>query len=408
MKNYKVVHGFWVIFLGVFLFAMPVSGAGGKKYLRIGGAAVLSGPVSETGLAWSRGWELAFDKINEQGGLKIGKDRYFIKLFIEDDKMSAEGGITAATKLVHQNKVKFLLGEIADWITNPIYTVTRPAGVLQVVTYLNKSGDVEGSVADVGPKKPLRIRVHHAGDEVFRPNFEYLVKAYPNVKTVGFTLLDFPGYNAFIPIIEGLAKEFGLKVVGKTERYPIQIQDFHPLWTRLLEYKPDAVYSIVCGITHPGMQLKTARELGFKGPLFYSVPADPILARTIAGPNSTDLFGAALAVDDPTLPPVIKEIKERWLAKYAEDFVSDAVFAYDGAWILAQVIEKAQSVDPQAVLSTFETLSQPGSLQSVFGEARVGGLKTFGANRVLVRPIPISGLKNGKAEVYRYYTPEIP
>ena len=115
-----------------------------------------------------------------------------------------------------------------------------------------------------------------------------------------------------------------------------------------------------------------------------------------------------MAVDDPDLPSVIKEIKARWLAKYAEDFVSDAVFAYDGAWILAQVIEKAQSVDPQAVLSTFETLSQPGSLQSVFGEARVGGLKTFGANRVLVRPIPISGLINGKAEVYRYYTPEIP
>jgi len=387
---------------------MPVSGAGGKKYLNIGGVSVLSGPVSETGLAWSRGWELAFDKINEQGGLKIGKDTYLIKLFIEDSKMSADGGITAATKLVHQNKVKFVLGDVADWITAPVYTVTRPAGVLQVVTYLSIPGNVEGSIADVGPKKPLRIRVHPATIEVFRPNFEYLVKAYPNVKTIGFTLLDHPAHEAIMRIVEGLAKEYGLKVVGKTERFPIQIQDFHPLWRRVLEKKPDAVYSVVCGITHPGMQLKTARELGFKGPLFYSVPADPILARTIAGPNSTDLFGAALAVDDPKLPSFIKEIKERWLAKYAEDFVSDAVFAYDGAWILAQVIEKAQSVDPQAVLSTFETLSQPGSLKSVFGEARVGGLKTFGVNRVVVRPIPISGLINGKAEVYRYHTYEIP
>jgi len=250
--------------------------------------------------------------------------------------------------------------------------------------------------------------VHHATDEVFRPNFEYLIKAYPKVKTVGFTLIDFPEYDAFINICEGLAKESGLKVVGKTERFPVDIQDFHPLWTRVLENKPDAVYSIVCGIIHPGMQLKTARELGFKGPLFYSVPADPILARRIAGPNSTDLFGAALASDDPNLPPVIKEIKEMWLAKYAEDFVSDAVFAYDGAWILAQVIEKAQSLDPQAVLSTFETLSQPGSLQSVFGQGHVGGLKTFGVNRVVVRPIPISKLINGKAEIVGYHTSEIP
>jgi len=408
MKRYKAVHGFWVILLGVLLFATPVSGAGGKKYLRIGGVAVLSGPVSETGLAWSRGWKLAFDKINEQGGLKIGKDTYFIKLFVEDDKMSAEGGITAATKLIYQHKVKFVMGEIADWITSAVYSVTQPAGALQVVTYLNVPGNIKGGIADVGPDKPLRIRVHHSNDEVFRPLFEYLVKAYPNVKTIGFTMLDFPGYNGFIPICKKLATEYGLKIAGRTERFPIEIQDFYSVWTRMLEHKPDAVFSIVCGITHPGMQLKTARELGFKGPIFYSVPADPILARTIAGPNSTGLFGAALAADDPTLPPLIKEIKERWKVKYAEKFVSDAVFAYDGAWILAQVIQKAQSIDPQTVLKTFETLSQPRTLQSVFGPARVGGLKKFGVNRVVVRPFPISRLMNGKAEVVGYYTPEVP
>ncbi len=153
MKKHKAVQVSWVIFLGVVLFAMPVFGKGGKKYLHIGGVAVLSGPVSETGLAWSRGWELAFDKINERGGLKIGEDTYHIKLFVEDSKLSADGGITAATKLVYQNKVKFVLGEIADWITNPIYTVTKPAGVLQVITCLNVSGNVEGSIADVGPNK---------------------------------------------------------------------------------------------------------------------------------------------------------------------------------------------------------------------------------------------------------------
>ena len=51
-------------------------------------------------LAFTRGWELYADEVNNAGGVKIGNDTYTIELIQEDSKGSAEGASTAATKLV--------------------------------------------------------------------------------------------------------------------------------------------------------------------------------------------------------------------------------------------------------------------------------------------------------------------
>jgi ABC-type branched-subunit amino acid transport system substrate-binding protein len=95
----------------------------------------------------------------------------------------------------------------------------------------------------------------------------------------------------------------------------------------------------------------------------------------------------------------LKEIMDRWNSKYGgEPFVSDASLAWDEAWILVQAMEKAQSVDPQKVFDTLEAMTEPGSLQTSFGPGRMAGIQTYGVNRVLERPIPVSHIVNGKIE----------
>ena len=78
------------------------------------------------------------------------------------------------------------------------------------------------------------------------------------------------------------------------------------------------------------------------------------------------------------------------------------------SWILVQAIKKAGSVNPERVLGAFDQLSTPGSLKTVFGDANLGGKERFGVNRVLVRPIPLSRLVNGKIEFVGMKTPVIP
>lgn len=154
-----------------------------------------------------------------------------------------------------------------------------------------------------------------------------------------------------------------------------------------------------------GNQLKSLRELGFKGPVIDDCPLGTEVILRIAGPkNCYDAI--CNGIDPDHLTPLMVEVRDRWLKKYKEEWVSDSVMAWDNLWVLMQVMQKAKSIDPEKVAGTVETLTKEGSLQTCFGPSYIGGQKRFGVNRVLVRPIPMVSLLNGKSNVVKYYLPE--
>ena len=141
-------------------------------------------------------------------------------------------------------------------------------------------------------------------------------------------------------------------------------------------------------------------DQGFKGPIFYSSPIDPAIIFRATGPKSNDVFGAGVDITgQKNITPMMLEVEKYWNEKYSEPFVSDALLAFDVTWTLCQGMEKAKNKDPEAILSVIETLTSPGSLQTVFGPARMGGQKTFGVNRVLSRPVPVSAIRDGEIEL---------
>jgi ABC-type branched-subunit amino acid transport system substrate-binding protein len=146
--------------------------------------------------------------------------------------------------------------------------------------------------------------------------------------------------------------------------------------------------------------VKAAREQGFTGPIFYCTPTDISLV-TQAGQKVTDVFGTGLAPDDPNLPQGDKDAIADLKAKYGKDFTTDCLVGYGQILLLAQMITKAQSVDPAKVAETFATLTNPGDLQALNGPAYVSGKQTYGVNCLVVRPVPISRIVDGKAEFVR-------
>jgi hypothetical protein len=153
--------------------------------------------------------------------------------------------------------------------------------------------------------------------------------------------------------------------------------------------------------------VKTARDSGFNGPICYSTPYDVGLAANVV-PNLSDCFGNGVIVSAPNLPDSIQEVVLLGQERYGTGFISDMLHAYDIPMLLAQLLEKAQSLDPQTVQDTFETLTEPGSLQSIFGPAYVGGLQSTGVNRVLVRPVPMCRMVNGRGEYLGSYVNDVP
>lgn len=399
MKRKRTIILLAMVVSFCFLILNPGFAKAETKQVKVGSIMPISGPISHIGVAFNRGYELFFDKINKDGGLKIGDDNYLFDLISEDSKLSPEGASQAARKLVHKDGARYVIGAILSVCAAAINDVTEPAKAMHIISWI----DEPLHPGDVSAKKPLVVRPVISADAAYEMDYDYLKKYYPDVKRV--VLVVDQGYEGMRARAKAVAEKRGFKVVHQ-EQWPFGIEDFLPTYTRVMTYKPDAIHCMTSA--QAGDQLKAARQLGFKGPFFSDTPGDPqtdIIMQ--AGEEfSYDVFCNGMDLKEAT--PEMKEIMELWEAKYKEPFVSAALSSWDNAWVLIQAMENAKSVDPVKVAAAFGKMTAPGSVKTSFGPGQMGGAKRFGVNRVLVRPIPISKVDKGKIEFVGFFEQNIP
>jgi len=372
---------------------------------------MLTGAASQGGLSSKQGWQLIIDKYNAAGGLKVGNDTYKLTLDVEDDAMSTDQAATSMTKLLQQNNDKIVLSSLIDSLKVVEYPLTSKAGALLVATdgVSVSAAFPYADNADVNSSKPLFIRTQHAYTDIIPGLLDYLKANYPNVKTIAINGVT----ESTTPVIASAAvnemTKRGFTQVGDVEQWAPDISDYTPVMTRILANKPDAIFVVLGGPVALGGEVKVARELGFTGPIFTTIKCDVQLQANMAGTNTSDIFVASITLSDPALPQAIQDVKTLYLQKYpADQFISDVVGAYNGLWVLLQTIEKSGSLDPQTIQTTYEGMTADGSLQTVYGSAKVGGLKTLGVNRAIVEPVAISAVKDGKAVAATWVTYELP
>jgi len=387
-----------------------------KKTLTIGGIAFLTGPASQGGIACQRGWQLAVDKYNEAGGLKVGNDTYQINLIVEDDKMSADQASAADTKLIKQDGATIIVGPLIDALKTVVYPITSQNGVLMaIVDGLNCSVPYAHS-ADVAANKPLLMRVHWACNEISPYVLDYLVKQYPNVKKVAVNSVV---EEASVVMVTGGKNDIddqlaarGLQRVGEIEQFAPDITDFEPLMTRILSSKPDAILQVISTPVTFGLSVKAARALGFNGPMISLMHLDIDNQAALSGdPDISDMFGPGLTLaDEPGMPQAVKDVKAQYLKKYpAKELISDVLLVgYNGMDVLLQTIQKARSVNPATILKTYEGLTKSGDLQTLWGPAYVGGKQTVGVNRVLNYPYMLDRVVNGKSTNFETVFVKVP
>lgn len=373
--------------------------AGEVKELTIGGVAFLTGPAAAGGMACKTGWELAAAKINDAGGLKIGADTYMINLVVEDDAMSPDQAATAAQKMIQQDGATFIMGPLVDAFKNIIYPICAEAGVMLAdvdTKNTSRAIEYEGNT-DISPDKPLHARFHWANDEMIPLLLDYLQENYPDAKKIGCCGVTEACTVALYDWAEGTFAARGLERVGDLEQMAPDTADYVPPVTRLLSSNPDALIVLVSTPTTWGFVTKAARELGFKGPVMCATHLDVDFANTIAGGGNTDMFGAGVCLSDlASLPQQMQDAHAEYVAQGypAADEISDVyLVGYNGLWVLLQAIEKAQSVDPQVVYEAYQKMTEPGSLQTLWGDgAYVGGIESTGVNAVLNEPYWINAI----------------
>jgi branched-chain amino acid transport system substrate-binding protein len=383
--------------LAIFVLIMTISfvliwpsdspAAGKEKWVTVGAVFPLTGPVSIVGVSAARGVEMAFAKINDEGGVKVGDTTYKFKVVKDDSKLTFEAAASATRKQVLQDKAIMVFGDFYAPSSEGIYSVTSKYKKLQVVNWVQSPGDS----ADVSVKKPLLLRPQVNQTDMTAVYIQQLHKLYPEVK---FLINVSPAREDFALLNKTTTEDAikqGLKI--ETVTYEFGTEDFIPVMTKVLAMKPDA---LLMQSTPQATPIMAARQLEFKGPILSvsPLPAEEIVR--IVGPKlATNILSCANPED-----PSVQEMQVIWTKLYGskEPFIADAINAYNQGLNMAEVIKKAQSLDPAKLVATFESMTAPGSFKTSWGPGRAGGKDTVGVNRRMVRAIPMARTVDGKIE----------
>lgn len=91
----------------------------------LGAAISLTGKYATNGIHAQKGYDFAVDKINANGGVKVGDKSYKLKVQYYDDESTPARGAQLAERLINQDGVKYMLGPYSSGLTKAIAPVTE-------------------------------------------------------------------------------------------------------------------------------------------------------------------------------------------------------------------------------------------------------------------------------------------
>jgi branched-chain amino acid transport system substrate-binding protein len=344
----------------------------------MGEVGSLTGSEATFGESTKRGVEMAVDEVNAAGGIKLADgSTKKIDVRVYDDQGKPEEAANAVTRLISQDHVKVILGEVAS--SNSLAMAPK----------------AQAAQTPMITPSSTNITVTQKGDFIFRvcfiDDFQGLAMAkFANdtlkVKNVAVLKDNKSDYSL------GLAKVFsaefvkmGGKIVGE-EAYSKGDTDFRAQLTALKGKKPDAIY-VPGYYTDVGIIARQARELGLKAPLlggdgWESEKLFELGGTAIEGSYYTNHYSP----DDPN--PNVQKFVTSFSQKYGAKPESLAALGYDAAMVAIEAMKRAKDLSGPAIRDEIaKTKDHPG----------VAGNITLNADRNAVKPAVVLQVKGGKA-----------
>ncbi len=284
-----------------FLCAAACGKRGAGDEISIGEYGSLTGTTATFGISTDNAIKMAFEEVNAAGGV-TGKK---LKLFVEDDQSKPEEAATAATKLVNQNHVVALLGEVSSSRSLAAAPIAQAAEIPMV------------SPSSTNP------RVTQVGDYIFRVCFTDPFQGAVMAKFANDTLKlkrvailvdvrnDYSvGLQTFF---RQNFKQMGGEIVAE-QSYSEGDSDFHAQLTQIKAANPEAIY-VPGYYTEVGTIARQARELGIAAPLLGGDGWDSPKLWEIGGEAlNGSYFSNHYSTDDPS--PVVQKFVTEYKKKY--------------------------------------------------------------------------------------------
>ena len=391
----KLRHGTPLVALALAAsFLAAGCGGSGKDELVIGEYGSLTGGDATFGGSTKLGVEAAMSDLTTQAQGKIGG--LPVRVVVEDDQSQAQEAATAVQKLINQDRVIAVIGEVASSRSLAGGPICQAAGVPMI------------SPSSTNPK------VTQVGDCIFRmcflDDFQGRAVAQFAYQTLGLKkvaiLKDLKSdYSAGLTQFFGDAfKKMGGTIVAE-QSYQAGDQDFSAQLTAIKAKHPDAIY-IPGYYTEAGLIARKARELGITAPLLGSDGWESEKLIEIGGDAMNGSYYSnhwALDKPDTTLQGFLKAYRD----KFKSDPDAIGGLAYDAANVLFGCLKKMATDDP----ATFKALasSKAGTPERKAAEAKlrdliaatkdyagVTGSITLDQSRNASKPLVVLEIKGGK------------
>lgn len=340
MKSFKILS---VLVASVMLLAACGGGGGGGE-LKIAILAPLSGPVPTFGEMTRDGALLAIEEWNAKGGV-LGMT---IVPIVEDSQCTPDPAVNAANKVINQDGVHYIIGEVCSKASIPISEIANAAKVVQMSpTSTNPSVTVDQN----GVTKTYIYRA------CFIDPFQGLVGAKFAYENLGYR-------KAFVMVdqandyVKGLAENFktaftdlGGEIVGEAS-YTANDTDFSSILAQIDEADPDIVYlpdyyNIVNLVT------AQAKDKGMNVPFMGGDGWDSadLNLEAAAGGYFTNHYSP------DSDAPLAVEFRAAFEAKYGKTPDALAALAYDATNLLLAAIEAAGADDTDKVVEALNEIS---------------------------------------------------
>lgn len=350
--------------------------------LKIGALVTLSGAGAAWGQALLYGAELAADDVNAKGGLEVDGKKYKVEVIAYDDKYQAAEAVTAANRLVSDDKVKYIIGPMGSAPALAVQPITeREKVIIMTLGFTNKA---------LSPEKPYSFRPNLTTEETSGPIIKWLVKRFDLKKVGGL----FPNDESGQQIAGDLSKAYekaGAQLSSK-EFFERQRVDMMPLLTRMLSSGIDAIELDGNSPATAGMIVKQARELGFQGPIVRNGgPATPEIV-AVAGKKATEGMMVTSLLDPDS--KAIAQYAQRYSDKYKKNMNGFSPAFYDGTHMLFKAMQNAGTVtDSTKVRDELEKIDGYPGIQ---GSLSWSGKERYGINHQGSSPFYISEVKDGQ------------
>jgi len=342
--------------------------------LKVGVVHPITGPLAEPGQACRLGAQMAADAINAAGGIK-SLNGVKLELVLGDTQTKAELGRTEAERVINQG-AQMLMGSFDSGSTAamvPVVQQRRIPFLVDIAAADPITANVANAVKEGKQKTQYVYRNFPTGSSFGRKAVQYFTEVFQEAKVSPKRVVlmycnDLFGQNNAKGFQAAHAAAKPSWDIVDVIPWPEPPQDLSTEVSRAKAAKPD----IIAPITRPA-----SAQL-----LLPEIRKQRVEILGIVGPGSPGLYEAGqLAVLKEDLDYVMSSLpwanfkNPRTQAVAAEylkrsngkTFDTNSGYSYDGMMLIADVLERAKSTDPDAIVEALRTSNWSGGLMQYAG-----------------------------------------